>query len=547
MHRAALAAVSVACDVAVVGAGHNGLVAATLLASAGLTVRVFEAKRTVGGACKTETPFERAPALKHSTGAYLLGPFPPELLAALGVTLPIIKRDPHYFLPTPAAARGGAAIFGADAAASRSSFLSMFTEADWAAHTALQAEVAAIASDFAPAMLAPPLAPEATAERYVRPALRRSFVDLVTGSISSYLARFDFRSDLVRAMYAATDALSGVTAGPDDRGTGFNFLMHNAVRTPGTGGAWALVRGGMGTVTSALADAARKAGATIETERAVATVDTARGAATGVTLADGSHVAARAVVVNADPLTLSRITDLPPAAAAAVKSVVDASTPATTAKLNLCLSSLPSFPCAPTDIGQHRTTTHLLCGAESPRATTGAMAALTDAARAAAEGRVVCEPGAHPPIEFYFASVADPSVRDAQGRHSAALFVQLAPALADEKWTPAFRELYTRSLLNIVAHWAPDIHACVHEALLLAPPDIESHFGIGTRHIHHITNSLALTDRFPTAVPGIDALYSSSAGTHPGGSVAGCAGYLAARAAGEALGVKVKEVTVGEQ
>ena len=545
MRRATLAAACAACDVAVVGAGHNGLVAATLLASAGLTVRVFETKRAVGGACKTETPFETAPTLKHSTGAYLLGPFPPELLRALSVTLPIIQRTPHYFLPTPAGAGLGAAIFGADAAASRSSFLSLFTEADWAAHTALQAEVAAIAADFAPSMLAPPLPPEGTADRFIRPALRRPFVDLVTGSISSYLSRFDFRSDLVRAMYAATDALSGVTAGPDDRGTGFNFLMHNALSL--TGGSWALVRGGMGTVTTALADAARKAGATIETERAVATVDTAGGAATGVTLADGSRVSARAVVVNADPLTLSRITDLPPPAAAAVKSVVDASTPATTAKLNLCLSSLPAFPCAPADIGQHRTTTHLLCGAESPRAASGAMAALTAAARAAAEGRAVCEPGAHPPIEFYFASVADPTVRDAQGRHSAALFVQLAPALADEKWTPAFREQYTRSLLDAVAHWAPGIHACVHEARLMAPPDIETHFGIATRHIHHVSNTLALTDRFPTAVPGVDALFSASAGTHPGGSVAGCAGYLAARAAGEALGVEVKEVMVGEQ
>src|SRR4051812_50201740 len=87
-------------DVAMIGAGHNGLVAATFLARAGLGVTVLEEKATVGGAAKTEYPFARAPKLGTSTGAYLLGVMQPELIAKLGARFTLIRRDPHYFLPT---------------------------------------------------------------------------------------------------------------------------------------------------------------------------------------------------------------------------------------------------------------------------------------------------------------------------------------------------------------------------------------------------------------------------------------------------------------
>src|SRR5579862_3450819 len=121
-------------DVIIVGAGHNGLVSAILLARAGLKVMVLEEKDTVGGAAKTEFPFKKVPSLGTSTGAYLLGVMPPELIKTLGVDFPLLRRDPHYFLPTTGKRF---LLFGSDRDAMRNQFTSFFSKADWLANQML--------------------------------------------------------------------------------------------------------------------------------------------------------------------------------------------------------------------------------------------------------------------------------------------------------------------------------------------------------------------------------------------------------------------------
>jgi len=500
-------------DVVVVGAGHNGLVAALLLARAGLRVRVLERADVVGGACRTERPFARAPGLPTSTGAYLLGLMPPELYARLGLTVPLLRRDPHYFLPTTT---DKYLLFGSDAKALEHQFVSFFSQADWEANVALQAELGQLRDDVAPTWLMEPASIEDTAERFVRPHLRQVFIDLCRGSIGAYLDRFGFRSDLVKAMYAVTDGFSGLYGTWDTPGTGMNFLVHNMCRLPGGDGTWMIAQGGMGAITQELALRAREAGVSIETGARVASIDLSQGTARGVRLENGETLCAKVVVVNADPFTMRDLVGAENLPAEYNARIDNYFRPGSTLKVNLALRELPRFTCLPTQSAGFGPTIHLLPESD----------VLGSLARSFADVQAGHLPE-FPTIEWYIHSTVDPTLTDEHGHLSSALFVQWVPyRLAEGTWDER-AEPYARHLLSIADRFAPGTSDRVADMFILHPQKIESYFGMRHGHIHHVDNGFGFADRLPYATP-IAGLYSCSAGTHPAGSVIGCAGHNAA-------------------
>lgn len=502
-------------DIAIIGAGHNGLVAAILLARHGLRVMVLEEKATVGGAAKTEYPFRKAPKLGSSTGAYLLGVMQPELIDKLGAKFTLIRRDPHYFLPT---LDRRYLLFGSDRAAMKSQFLEFFSERDWRANEAMNQEIAQIREDLAPNWLEEPMSAEATAERYIRPALRSAFLDLVKNPVEDYLHRFGFQSDLLLAMYAVTDGFSGLSVGFGTPGTGMNFLVHNMCRLPRSDGTWMIVEGGMGSVTRELARLATEAGAQILTDAAVEHVTTQSGRVTGVVLRDGREVAANTVLSNADPFRLRSLVGAASFPASFNARLDHFHRTGTTMKVNLALDRLPTFTCLPADRGQHNATIHLLPQDKDVIAQI----------RRGFEKVKAGELADFPTIEWYIHTQADPTLKDDRGRHNAAFFIQWVPyeLSADRRWEDE-ESRYVDHLLSIADRFAPGFKSSVVDFFALTPKKIEQHFGITHGHIHHVDNTFGFDQRMPYATP-IAGLYACSAGCHPAGSVIGSAGHNAA-------------------
>ncbi|MBI2712589.1 MAG: NAD(P)/FAD-dependent oxidoreductase [Bdellovibrio sp.] len=516
-------------DVVVVGAGHNGLVASTFLARAGLRVLIIEEKGTIGGAVRTERPFPKAPNLATSTGAYLLGVMPPEVIERTGAKIRLIRRNPHYFLPTT---DHRYILFGSDQKAMKDQFFKFFSESDWKANEALTTEISQIREDLAPSWLDEPLSVTETAERYLRPELREVFVNLVTRPVEEYLQRFEFKSELLVAMYAVTDGFSGLSGSFGTPKTGMNFLVHNMCRLPGSDGTFMIVEGGMGAVTREFARLATEAGAEILTGKGVSKITVHQNHATGVVLEDGREIKAQVVLSNADPFRMQKLVGTQNLPMEFNTKVENWKRPGTTMKVNLALDRLPTFKCLPQNHGQHNATIHLLPDER------GILQSIRQGFEKVQKGELAD----FPTIEWYIHTQADPSLRDSQGNHNSAFFVQWVPfELKGSTWERE-EERYVQHLLNIADEFAPGFSKSVVDKFVLTPPKIESYFGMSHGHIHHVDNTFGMNERMPYKTP-IEGLYSCSAGCHPAGSVIGAAGHNAAQAMMRDLGVRLRSTT----
>ena len=313
-------------DVAIVGGGHNALVAAAYLARAGKSVIVLERQDHFGGAAVSERPWAGVDA-RLSRYSYLVSLLPGQIIDDLDLRLDLRRRRYSSYTPDPADPTRGILVDNGDVVATAQSFLRTTGDAREAERfAAFYDRLLPMAARLFPTVTAP-----LARARDVRPLFGDDLWEKVAERPLGTLLRESLDTDIARGI-ALTDGLIGTFAAADDPSLRQNrcFLYH--VIGGGTGD-WDVPVGGMGSVTGELERAARAAGAELRADAEV----TAISPDGEVVLADGSSLGARLVLSGVGPAVLDRLLQ---AAGAHGDSEVPAPEGAQV-KVNMLLSRLP--------------------------------------------------------------------------------------------------------------------------------------------------------------------------------------------------------------
>jgi phytoene dehydrogenase-like protein len=516
-------------DAVVVGGGHNGLTAAAYLGAAGLSTLVLERREILGGCCVTE---EIAPGCRASTTSYIASMLLPRVTRDLDLGshgLRMIPCDPSVQVSM---AGGGVLRWWLDEQKTAAE-ITKFSKRDAVTFLRVQAQLKKLARYLQPFFLEPPpkiggKGLEGLAE-LLRIAKRfwsitsdeiSELVSFLTGSLGEFLDR-NFECDEIKTFFLANNVY-GKHGGPYQQGTALGLLFHllggGESNLQGFNGH---VIGGMGSITRALAEAARKRGVELRASAPVARIQVKNGRACGVVLPDGTAIAAKVVLSNADPkrtiLGMLESSELPEDFQHRVRGIKMAGP---CAKVNMVLAEEPRVAGFSVDAGP------------AERACFTCLSSMESAERCydhAKYGELAEDLW----VDCVIASGVDPTLAP-KGRHIMTAFVQYVPyQLCQGTWDEK-RELLGDLVVKKIAQYAPNVPNAIVARQVITPLDLERTYGLTEGNIFH--GDLSLEQLFfMRPVPGwaqyrtpIAGLYLCGAGTHPGGGVTGAPGHNAA-------------------
>ena len=504
-------------DCIVIGAGHNGLVAAWYLARAGLKVTVLERRSVVGGAAVTEELF---PGYRLSVCSYLCHMLERKVIDDLRLRehgLHIYPLDPVSLFPFTDGSHYWA-WHDAEKTAEEIGCMPGVPAADAAAYprwVRFWEQAGGLLKRY---FLRSPPAPEELMSEIRGTPDEQVFETLRTVSAREFAARH-FKDPRVAATAVGSPDYGQISE-PGSALAQAYFKVNLLTAREDLG----VVRGGMGGITQAMASAAMSAGVEIRTDTLVKKVLVEDGAVRGVGLEEGESLSARVVLSNADPkstfLCLVDESDLPNEFIQNIRSL---RTRSASLKFHAALRRLPGFD------------GFLRAGLNEASLAMIRVLPSVDAIEASWNDAMSGVPTRYPLMQIQIPSVLDPTLAPA-GEHVMSVWVTYQPPhVRNGSWDAVRREVGD-ALIDELAKYAPDIRECIVDWDLFTPEDISQRVGMTDGNIRHldILPGQMLSDR---PLPGwadyrtpIEGLYLCGSGTHPGGEVTGAPGHNAAAA-----------------
>ncbi len=502
-------------DVAIIGGGHNGLVAATYLAKAGKSVVILEANAEVGGATTSVRAFPEYEA-HLSRYAYLVSLLPDQIVSDLGLNFETLSRKVSSYTPYSREGKELALYVARQwDQETEDSFLQIDpTGAEWRAWQDFYNEIAIFAQKIAPTMLEPLQTRSELKALINMPEVWDYLMERPIGEVIEKR----FKDDIVRGVIL-TDALVGTFASAFDLQANICFLYH--LIGNGTG-EWKVPRGGMGALVKELERVAKAAGVTIRVNsRVIAVKSTQTNAA--IDLEDGTEITSKYLLSNAAPQTLAKLRGKP-----APDSLEGAQI-----KINILLKALPK----------------LKSGIDPRLAFAGTFHAnesfsvfestFAEAQAGKLAGKL--------PIEMYCHTLTDPSILSpelqAAGYQTLTLFGFHTPASLFESDNEGAKAAALKAALASLNELLVEpIETVIAAVEVKSPLDIEGDVGLPRGNIFHKDLSFPFREDSDALSWGVETddprIFICGAGAIRGGGVSGIPGHNAAMAVIQALQIE---------
>jgi phytoene dehydrogenase-like protein len=512
-------------DVVILGAGHNGLVAASYLGRAGLRVLLLEKNDYIGGATTSQRVFPDYDA-RLSRYSYLVSLFPEKIIEDLGLNLQLRRRATGSFTPYVKNGRHrGLLLSNVDEARSRASMVELTgSVAEYDRMQRFYELSRVFAAHCWDTMLEPLSSRDEFRRRFDQDELsREAWRSLAEEPIGSAIERY-LHDDLVRGL-VLTDAKIGVLTHAHDDSLVQNrcFLYHLIGNKTGE---WKVPVGGMGAVAQELENAARAGGAEFMTNVELQALELNGSRKTVAFESEGRERAVEAsfVLVNFGRNVLAKYAD--------TSWQPDRSDAGSVFKINMLLRRLPRLK-ANTDAAADAWcgTFHSDEGYEQ----------MKHSYAAAAEGRLPEKT----PCEVYCHTLTDDSILApelrAQGFQTMTLFGLDAPYAAFAADNESARtEAETRFIASLDQWLAEPLEDCLALAAdgsrcieSNSPVDIEESLGMYQGNIFHDAPSWPFADQPAHAGTwGVetewDNVFFCGSSAQRGGAVSGIPGHNAA-------------------